>query len=147
MSDVRSFSLGASLTTVATLGFALWILLHPVSFGMMDWVSNVAQFVLPFLLLVLVAWQAIALVRRPDRPALGRLFWSSFAIWLGVAFFLAGQFIWIINEEILHVSTFPSWSDVGFLGQYPCLFLAIFLLPGRRNSPLARFQLVLDGAI
>lgn len=147
MVSIRLFWPGIALTSASTLGFALWLLLHPVSTSIMGWVSNISQFLFPSMMLILVAGQGIVWFRRPDRPAASRLVWSSVSIWLGIAFFVVGQFIWIINEEILHASPFPSWSDASFLAQYPCLFLAIFLLPGRRSSVLAQFQLAFDGLI
>jgi len=112
----------------------------------MRWVSNIGQFAGPFLMLLLFGWQVLTLLARPDRPPLDRRFWAPVIFGLGIASYLVGQFIWIINEQILHVSLFPAWSDVGYLGLYPCLLLAVFLLPGR-GSVLGRFQLALDGII
>ena len=145
--QLRTVMAGVVSTGTVAFGFALWLMLQPASAGTMVWVSNICQFAGPFVMLLLFGWQALALLTRPDRPTLGRAFWAPVVLGLGVASWLVGQLIWIVNEEILHVSLFPAWSDIGFLGLYPFLFLAIFLLPGRRSSTLGRFQLALDGLV
>ncbi|HUZ01140.1 MAG TPA: diguanylate cyclase [Thermomicrobiaceae bacterium] len=136
---------GAAVAAAIGLGFAGFLLLRPVGPTATVWVSNIVQFAGPLLMVLLLAWQVRQCWPRIDRAALGRMTWAPLIFGLGVLSYCAGQLIWIVNEEILHVSTFPAWSDAGFLGLYPCLFAATFLLPGRRASFLSRLKLVVDG--
>jgi diguanylate cyclase (GGDEF)-like protein len=61
--------------------------------------------------------------------------------------FALGQCTWTYYESIRGVEVpFPGWSDVGYLGAYPCLIVGVFLLFG--SMPVAgRTKLILDSAI
>ena len=65
---------------------------------------------------------------------------------LGILSYIIGQGIWTYNENIAHLpALFPSWADIGYLGSYPFVLLAILLLPRRPLSVQTRVRVFLDG--
>ena len=65
-----------------------------------------------------------------------------------ILFYLIGQVIWTLNENVLHVAVlFPSWADVGYLASYPFALLAILFLPHQRRSLTSRTRVVFDAVI
>src|SRR6266567_2593710 len=74
--------------------------------------------------------------------------WVPFLLSLGILSYVIGQGIWTYNENIAHLSVlFPSWADMGFLGSYPFVLLAILLLPRRPLLVQTRVRILLDGLI
>ena len=65
----------------------------------------------------------IVSLRYKLSSTLGKAF---FALSLGYLSLFCGEISWFINEEIIHIDTFPSYSDVFFFGIYP--FAAIHLI-------------------
>ena len=64
---------------------------------------------------------------------------------LGILSYIIGQAIWTYNENIAHLPVlFPSWADIGYLGSYPFVLLAILLLPHRLLPVQTRVRVFLD---
>ena len=67
---------------------------------------------------------------------------------LGVACSVAADTVWAYYEMVLHRAIPPpSWTDVGYLIQYPLLLVGILRLPTRRLPPALRWRVVLDSLI
>ena len=107
-------------------------------------ISDVANVAGPSVILGLWAIQLDALLNDATSGAVGCSGPSLCSAWL-----LAGDIIaqlgWAINEEILHVSPFPAWTDGFYLAFYVFVFAAILSLPGWRGTPITRLQMVIDG--
>jgi signal transduction histidine kinase len=74
--------------------------------------------------------------------------WLPLLLSLAILSYIIGQGIWTYNENIAHLSVlFPTWADIGFLGSYPFVLLAILLLPRRPLPVQARVRIFLDGLI
>ena len=74
--------------------------------------------------------------------------WVPLLLGLGILSYIIGQAIWTYNENIAHLPVlFPSWADAGYLGSYPFVLLAIFLLPRRPLEAQARVGVLLDSLI
>jgi signal transduction histidine kinase len=74
--------------------------------------------------------------------------WVPLLLGLGILSYILGQAIWTYNENIAHLPVlFPSWADVGCLGSYLFLLLAILLLPRQPLLAQARVRALLDGLI
>ena len=74
--------------------------------------------------------------------------WAPLLLGLGILSYIIGQAIWTYNENIAHLPVlFPSWADAGYLGSYPFVLLAIFLLPRRPLEAQARVGVLLDSLI
>ncbi len=67
---------------------------------------------------------------------------------LGVSCSAASDTIWAYHEMVLHQATpLASWTDAGFLVQYPLLLVGILRLPTSRLPPPLRWRVVLDSLI
>ncbi|MDY7090198.1 MAG: bifunctional diguanylate cyclase/phosphodiesterase [Actinomycetota bacterium] len=77
-------------------------------------------------------------VHRPARPAM----WRWFAA--GQTSFVLGDVTWVIYENVLHLSPYPSLADVFYLASYPMFVVALLLLVRQRSSRLGD---LIDGAI
>jgi signal transduction histidine kinase len=74
--------------------------------------------------------------------------WVPLLLSLGILSYIIGQGIWTYNENIAHLAVlFPSWADMGYLGSYPFVLLAILLLPRRPLPIQTRVRILLDGLI
>src|ERR1051326_1646313 len=74
--------------------------------------------------------------------------WVPILLGLGILSYVIGQGIWTYNENIAHLTVlFPSWADLGYLGSYPFVLVAILLLPGRPLPGHSRIRIFLDGLI
>jgi signal transduction histidine kinase len=74
--------------------------------------------------------------------------WVPLLLGLGILSYILGQGIWTYNENIAHLPVlFPSWADVGCLGSYLFMLLAILLLPRQPLLARARVRALLDGLI
>jgi signal transduction histidine kinase len=74
--------------------------------------------------------------------------WLPLLLSLAILSYIIGQGIWTYNENIAHLSVlFPTWADIGFLGSYPFVLLAILLLPRRPLPVQTRVRIFLDGLI
>ncbi len=74
--------------------------------------------------------------------------WVPLLLGLGILSYIIGQAIWTYNENIAHLpGLFPSWADVGCLGSYLFMLLAILLLPRQPLLVRARVRALLDGLI
>ena len=65
---------------------------------------------------------------------------------LGLSLWLAGELYWTFFLADLESPPFPSPADVGYLGFYPCCYVALVLLARSRLSHIA-LSTWLDGAI
>jgi diguanylate cyclase (GGDEF)-like protein len=72
-----------------------------------------------------------------------RRIWVTLAI--AQALYLAGDVLWVIYEEVLHVAPYPSIADALYLARYPIFTLALMWLIGRRRG--ADRAAMLDAAI
>jgi hypothetical protein len=70
-----------------------------------------------------VGLTAVVIGTRRGRPR-SRSAWRLLAIF--PAFTAAGNVVWLVNDNVLHIDPFPSWGDLFFLGGY--LMLAAGLL-------------------
>src|SRR5579871_3314497 len=98
----------------------LWLIVKPGNHALVTAGDDVAQFLGPLILLTLFV--ASSLRGRPalsvqPRPAHR---WALRLLALGVLFFILGQMVWTLYEQVLHNPPFPSWADVGFVSAYPC---------------------------
>src|SRR6266700_5689782 len=74
--------------------------------------------------------------------------WVPLLLGLGILSYIIGQAIWTYNENIAHLPVlFPSWADIGYLGSYPFVLLAILLLPHRPLPVQTRVRVFLEGLI
>jgi signal transduction histidine kinase len=74
--------------------------------------------------------------------------WVPLLLSLGILSYIIGQGIWTYNENILHLPMlFPSLADIGFLGSYPFVLLAILFLPHRPLPIQTRLRVFLDGLL
>jgi len=74
--------------------------------------------------------------------------WVPLLLSLGILSYIIGQGIWTYNENILHLPMlFPSLADIGFLGSYPFVLLAILFLPHRPLPIETRLRVFLDGLL
>src|SRR6266849_603104 len=74
--------------------------------------------------------------------------WVPLLLSLGILSYIIGQGIWTYNENILHLPMlFPSLTDIGFLGSYPFVLLAILFLPHRPLPIQTRLRVFLDGLL
>jgi two-component system cell cycle response regulator len=65
-----------------------------------------------------------------------RAAWAALA--LGVGSWTAGDVYYSVAFASGSDVPFPSWADVGYLGFYPCVFVALFLLMRSRVTRLSR---------
>ncbi|HEU5260962.1 MAG TPA: ATP-binding protein [Gemmatimonadales bacterium] len=94
----------------------------------------------------LYAVASCTIATRRHRDADQRSAWAW--ITAGCALYLGGQLVWNYYELVRQVRPpYPSLADIGFLGIYPCLLVAITRLvraqPRRRLEP----ELVLDAVL
>src|SRR5712692_363127 len=74
--------------------------------------------------------------------------WVPLLLSLGILSYIIGQGIWTYNENIIHLPVlFPSLADIGFLGSYPFVLLAILFLPHRPLPIETRLRVFLDGLL
>jgi diguanylate cyclase (GGDEF)-like protein len=87
----------------------------------------------------------------PSHGKRGRVVSESSISWLlslAILSYLIGGAIWIVNEDVLHLTDlFPSWADAGYLAFYPFTFLAILLLPQQDLPLTSRVRIILDALI
>ena len=138
------FALVATFAACLVVADVAILTLKPASEFVLTRVSNVVDVVGPSIFLGLWGVQLVALLKRRDIGR-SRLFWVQLMLGLALACDLVAQLGWAINEEILNVSPFPSWTDGFYLAFYIFLFAAILVLPGWRSTPITRLQMVIDG--
>ncbi|MGA7671925.1 MAG: diguanylate cyclase [Nitrolancea sp.] len=138
------YSIGVIFAACVLATDALALAFLPASGNTLNWISDVADVVGPAVILGLWASQLFALVTKPDLRR-SRLFWVQLMLGLALTSDIIAQLGWSINEEILNVSPFPSWTDGFYLAFYVFMFVAILLLPGWRSTPITRLQMVIDG--
>src|SRR5438270_3665224 len=155
---VHSLWKSALLILVLTGLFVAYLLVKPGPPQAVTLVDNLIQGLLEAvgLFLALPLW---FIWSRRKRPSDGSLLpnvavtnpsqrWVPFLLSLGILSYVIGQGIWTYNENIAHLSVlFPSWADMGFLGSYPFVLLAILLLPRRPLPVQTRVRILLDGLI
>lgn len=73
-----------------------------------------------------------------------REIWVVIAV--GQAMSLIGEVIWTVNEDVLHISPFPSVADIAYLAFYPLVALGLVWLVRARKRGRERASLV-DAAI
>ncbi len=138
------FTLSVVLSACVLVADTLVLALRPFSVTTVAGISDVFDVAGPLIIVVFWAMQLYHMLRRRDWRH-GRLFWAQLMLGLAVTSDIVAQLGWAINEDVLHVSPFPSWTDGFYLAFYVFVFAAIFLLPTRRSSALSRLQLVIDG--
>ncbi len=144
MSSQPALRVGAVITTAFVLALSFVLLIAPASSRTMGAISDAGQVGGPFLIFCFWLVMLVRAWRQPAFPVNRKLFWAQLILGTGLGFELIAQLGWTVNEQILHTQPFPSWTDVLYLAVYPCFFAAIFLLPGRRGTNLAGFQVGLD---
>src|SRR3954447_26579340 len=77
---------------------------------------------------------------RPPSPG----GWRLLAVF--PAFPAAGNFVWLVNDDILHIDPFPSWGDFAFIAGYVGLAAALLLMV-RARTPARDLASVLDAGI
>ncbi|HYL43704.1 MAG TPA: HAMP domain-containing sensor histidine kinase [Ktedonobacteraceae bacterium] len=156
--DMRFLGKGLALVLLLNGLFVTYLLVKPGSPQAVTLVDNLIQGLLEGvgLLLTLVLW--LFLGRRKGLSA-GLLLpnatatssgqrWVPLLLSLAVLSYIIGQGIWTYNEDIAHLAVlFPSWADLGFLGSYPFMLLAILFLPRRPLPIWTRIRILLDGLI
>lgn len=84
--------------------------------------------------------------RSSHRRETVRFGWAL--IGLGCLSFAIGQGLWTYYETIKGIEVpFPSWSDAGYIGTYPCLIAGVLLLFSGVEEVAGRARLFMDGAI
>jgi signal transduction histidine kinase len=157
--DMRSLWHSFAVILLLTSSFALFLLMKPGNPASVTLIDNLIQGLLEGggLLLALPIFlpggrriklspgplpQGPTSVHRAQR-------WVPFLLSLGILSYVIGQALWTYNENIAHLPVlFPSWADAGFLGSYPFILLALWLLPS--SSPLpaeTRTRIILDGLL
>lgn len=136
---------GAFLIVVLVTGYQLAVtLLRP------PWLEPVSAWLLAVLAwletlgMALFSWWA----SRANRP-------EALSGWLlsaALCFFAIAQTLWLIGHEVLFTDSAPVpwWSDLFFLLQFPCFFLALLLAPcasDRGPQGLARLRMLLDSLL
>ena len=137
--------LSAFLIVVLLTGYQLAMtLLRP------SWLESSSAWLLAVLAwlevvgMALFSWWA----SRAHRPAA----LSGWLLSAALCFFAIGQTLWLIGHEVLFTGSAPVpwWSDLFFLLQFPCFFLALLLVPcapGRGPRGLARLRMLLDSLL
>lgn len=124
---------------VYNLALALWLLHGTGAPALRTALSNLGQWLGPFVMLMLVL---PALLGAPRR----RSWWAAVFLALVVLCFLLGQGLWIYHEVVIGVPMpYPSPADLFFVLEYPCALAGILLLPVPRLSPVLRTRHLLDG--
>ncbi|HEY7126221.1 MAG TPA: HAMP domain-containing sensor histidine kinase [Ktedonobacterales bacterium] len=87
-----------------------------------DWLR--AALVWPELLVLVLTSLWLTRMRRPGSPA----WWMISA---GFLLYAIGQTLWGVEDQLIYPNGVPNpqWSDLFYLLQYPCFFLALALLP------------------
>jgi two-component system cell cycle response regulator len=153
-------SLRHSFWIAACIGLAgnglllAWLLLKPGTPGFFQAVDNVAQALVEGIAVVLCVGPGLQFGRRrrsspsPSAQVAARAgrSWVPILLGLGILSMCLGQSTYTFYEQVLHLqpAPFPSWSDAGYLGVYPFLFLGIVLLPTSSLSRLTRSRVLLD---
>lgn len=76
------------------------------------------------------ALSCIGASRMP--PARRRIWWALAA---GQLLFLAGDLLWTVFEDVLHIDPYPSVADVAYLASYPAIAIGLlWLVRGRRRG-------------
>jgi signal transduction histidine kinase len=138
--------------------FAAYLLYKPGGPHLVTLVDNLTQGVLEGvgLLLTLPLWLpgsgqmgSPADASRPGAAATSfTQRWVPLLLGLGILSYIIGQGIWTYNENIAHLyMLFPSLADIGYLGSYPFVLLAILLLPRQPLPVQTRVRVFLDGLI
>jgi diguanylate cyclase (GGDEF)-like protein/PAS domain S-box-containing protein len=101
-------------------------------------IANVAS------VLIEMAAGVACLVRALRRP--GRMRWAWIGIALGALSYASGDaaWAWVETAEGREVS-FPSLSDVGYLGMVPLIAAGLLLVPVARQSVANRLRSIIDG--
>ena len=147
-----------SLLLVGMGLFLAYLLLKPVPSALFTFGDNLLQgalevvgllFALPILLPASTRGQAEA---RSSPRWLAR--WTPSGSVVPLLFictlvsYLIGQVLWTLDVNVWYLPVlFPSWADVGFLGSYPFVLLAVLLLPQQRLSLASRTRLIFDAVI
>ena len=156
--SVRSLWKSALLILVLTGLFVAYLLVKPGPPQAVTLVDNLIQGLLEGvgLLFALPLWLIWGRRKGPSDDSLlpnaavtnPSQRWVPFLLSLGILSYVIGQGIWTYNENIAHLSVlFPSWADMGFLGSYPFVLLAILLLPRRPLPVQTRVRILLNGLI
>jgi signal transduction histidine kinase len=137
--------LSAFLIAALVTGYQLAVtLLRPPWLGpTSDWLLAVLAW-LALLGMVLFSWWS----SRAHRP-------TALSGWLlsaALFFFAIAQTLWLVSHEFLFTGSAPVpwWSDLFFLLQFPCFFLALLLVPcapDRGPQGLARLRMLLDSLL
>ncbi|WP_091122486.1 bifunctional diguanylate cyclase/phosphodiesterase [Nocardioides terrae] len=124
---------------LAYVALAVGLLIIAIFAGVQDTAAN------PWVYLVgAVYGTALTVTGAIRMPRSHRLAWVAFAV--SQVFFLTGDVLWTIYDNVLDVSPSPSLADAGYLAQYPAFALGILWLvrTRRRGRDRAAF---LDAAI
>jgi signal transduction histidine kinase len=131
----------AFLTVGLLLAYQLVVtLLRPVWIGpVTDWLQALVAWS-GLLVVVLVSLWFTRTVPRQSRS----LWWVS----AGLLSYAVARTLWLMEDQFLfpHQVSYPSWSDLFFLLQYPCYVLALLLLP-RVRPRLQQTLVVLDASL
>jgi signal transduction histidine kinase len=133
--------LSAFAVCVLLIGYQLGvILLQP------PWIKPVTSWLraaLAWPQLLVVAWVAVNLFRT---RGLGAVAWGFAA--LGLLSYAIARTTWTIADVFIypHGVPFPSLPDLFFILQYPCLFVAMLLIPAERRW-LPGLRTMVDGVL
>jgi diguanylate cyclase (GGDEF)-like protein len=92
----------------------------------------------------LVGLAAVIVGTRRGRPGT-RSAWMLLAIF--PAFTAAGNVVWLINDNILHIDPFPSWGDLFFLGGYLMLGAGLLQMVRARTPGHDRASVIDAGIV
>ena len=131
--------------------FSAWNLIKPGSHDLFLAVNDIGQMVGQVLMVPFCfsgVWQLSRQGLSSRSVPAGRRSecWVPVLLGLSLISESIGLGIYAYYEIILHqLAPFPSWADVGLLGAYPFLLLAILLLPSRPMAGVIRVRILLDG--
>ena len=137
--------LGAFLLVALVAGYQLTVtLLRPPWLGPVSaWLLAVFAWLELLGMVLFIGWAS-----RAHRPAA----LSSWLLSAALFFFAIAQTVWLIGHEFLFTGSAPVpwWSDLFFLLQFPCFFLALLLFPcapERGPQGLVRLSMLLDSLL
>src|SRR6266704_3479293 len=155
---VRNPGKGLALILLLSGLFAAYLLIKPGTPQTVTMVDNLIQGLLEGvgLFLAILPWLSVGGHKRLSVRALlpgaagttPAQRWVPLLLGLGILSYIIGQGIWTYNENIAHLPVlFPSLADIGFLGSYPFVLLAILFLPHRPLPIETRLRVFLDGLL
>ena len=92
----------------------------------------------------LVGLGAVVIGTRRGRPG-SRSAWRLLAIF--PAFTAAGNVVWLVNDNLLHIDPFPSWGDFFFLGGYVMLAAGLLQMVRARTPGHDRASVIDAGIV